>query len=207
MYREDGEAVWSCELNSYGKVRNFQGEFKTECPFRFQGQYHDNETGLYYNRFRYYDPESGSYLSQDPIRLAGGLGLYSYVHDVNSWIDIFGQAKHHTIPREVYNPRTNKKADGSISRKDPVLPSDVADNKEIRGTRKNPNMWNVPDDVHANIHDPKSDISKKNFGDYNKIFKERVRKLGDNVTAEDVLKIRDQMAKEYDIDKYRKKSC
>ena len=102
MYREDGEAVWSCELNSYGKVRDFQGEFKTECPFRFQGQYHDNETGLYYNRFRYYSPEEGMYISQDPIRLDGGVTPYSYVRDTNSWIDEFGLAC------EKYRKRTPK---------------------------------------------------------------------------------------------------
>ncbi|TDH23956.1 RHS repeat-associated core domain-containing protein [Segetibacter sp. 3557_3] len=42
------------------------------CLFRDQGQYEDQETGLYYNRFRYYSPDEGIYLSQDPIRLAGG---------------------------------------------------------------------------------------------------------------------------------------
>ena len=61
-----------------------------ECPFRYQGQYEDSETGLYYNRFRYYDPNSGNYLSQDPIGLEGGSKLYGYVHDPNSWIDILG---------------------------------------------------------------------------------------------------------------------
>jgi uncharacterized protein RhaS with RHS repeats len=48
------------------------------------------ETGLYYNRFRYYDPEAGQYISQDPIRLTGGESLYRYVHDTTSWIDEFG---------------------------------------------------------------------------------------------------------------------
>jgi RHS repeat-associated protein len=93
MYREDGEAVWTCELNSYGRVRNFQGESKTMCPFRYQGQYEDAETGLYYNRFRYYDPDAGNYLSQDPIGLAGNnLTLYGYVSDTNSWLDQLGLA-------------------------------------------------------------------------------------------------------------------
>jgi RHS repeat-associated protein len=78
-------------LNSYGKVRNWQGEIKTDCPFRYQGQYEDAETGLYYNRFRYYDPSSGVYLSQDPIGLNGGNPtMYGYVKDVNSWLDVFG---------------------------------------------------------------------------------------------------------------------
>ena len=60
-------------------------------PFRYQGQYEDEETGLYYNRFRYYDPEMGMYISSDPIGLAGNNPtLYSYVSDSNSWVDIFG---------------------------------------------------------------------------------------------------------------------
>ena len=40
-------------------------------PFRFQGQYEDEETGLYYKRFRYYAPNTGNYISQDPIGLSG----------------------------------------------------------------------------------------------------------------------------------------
>jgi RHS repeat-associated protein len=93
MYREDGEEIWACKLNSYGKVRNWQGKVKTDCPFQYQGQYEDAETGLYYNRFRYYSPEEGMYLSQDPTGLRGGYELYSYVHDTNSWIDAWGLAK------------------------------------------------------------------------------------------------------------------
>ena len=62
----------------------------SDCPFRYQGQYEDRETGLYYNRFRYYSPDDGVYLSQDPIRLNGGLNLYGYVRDTNAWVDVFG---------------------------------------------------------------------------------------------------------------------
>jgi RHS repeat-associated protein len=91
MYSDDGETVWTCELNSYGKVRNHRGGYKTDCPFRYQGQYEDAETGLYYNRFRYYSPEEGGYLSQDPIGLMSDeFNLYSYVRDLNNWIDPFG---------------------------------------------------------------------------------------------------------------------
>jgi len=55
---------------------------RTSCPFRYQGQYEDIETGLYYNRFRYYNPEDGQYISQDPIRTLGGNNLYGYVDDL-----------------------------------------------------------------------------------------------------------------------------
>lgn len=63
---------------------------KTECPWRYPGQYEDRETGLYYNRFRYYDPESGRYVSQDPIGLRNGVAQYGYVTDPYCWIDPLG---------------------------------------------------------------------------------------------------------------------
>ncbi|WP_354622239.1 RHS repeat-associated core domain-containing protein [Morganella morganii] len=62
----------------------------TECHFRFAGQYEDAETGLYYNRFRYYDKDTGQYISPDPIGLEGGFNPYGYVHCPVGWVDPFG---------------------------------------------------------------------------------------------------------------------
>jgi RHS repeat-associated protein len=90
MYKEDGALFWECELDSYGKLRMEKGELGS-CPFRYQGQYEDVETGLYYNRFRYYAVEEGMYVSQDPIRLGGdNPNIYAYVHDNNVWVDPLG---------------------------------------------------------------------------------------------------------------------
>jgi RHS repeat-associated core domain protein len=69
------------------------------------GQYEDEETGLYYNRHRYYSADTGTFISQDPIGLQGGMQLYAYVHDTNSWVDIFGLSKYSLIEvlgRKVY---------------------------------------------------------------------------------------------------------
>jgi RHS repeat-associated protein len=106
MLDADGRTVWSADIGIYGDLRNVTGD-KQACPFRWPGQYEDEETGLYYNRFRYYDPESGEYVSQDPIGLAGGGNLHGYVSDTNSLVDPLGLAasclpKGKKISRTVY---------------------------------------------------------------------------------------------------------
>lgn len=89
LYDQQGTKTWQAQLDSYGQVRAGKGK-PQDCPFRYQGQYEDVETGLYYNRFRYYDPEAGQYVSQDPIGLKGGIKLYSYVSNPGAWVDVFG---------------------------------------------------------------------------------------------------------------------
>ena len=87
-YDKQGNKVWEQELDIYGRQRKRPSAF---IPFKYQGQYEDAETGLYYNRFRYYDPNAGSYVSQDPLRFeTKHLDFYCYVHDTNIWIDVFG---------------------------------------------------------------------------------------------------------------------
>ena len=89
IYDHDGNETWQRTLNSNGKVLKETGN--ASCPFLYQGQYYDTEIELAYNRFRYYDPEDGRYLSQDPIGLLSGeFGFYNYVHDPNTWVDVFG---------------------------------------------------------------------------------------------------------------------
>ena len=63
------------------------------CPFKYQGQYYDNEVELCYNRFRYYQPETGRYISEDPIKLLGGFNVFAYVSDSNAWVDLLGLVK------------------------------------------------------------------------------------------------------------------
>lgn len=63
-----------------------------DCPIRFQGQWQDEESGLYYNRFRYYDALAGQYLSSDPIGLLGGTRTVGYVAVPTTAVDRFGLA-------------------------------------------------------------------------------------------------------------------
>ncbi|WP_308860532.1 RHS repeat domain-containing protein [Myroides albus] len=88
-YDKEDKEVWHRELDIYGRCIKGNNDF---VPFLYQGQYYDKETQLAYNRFRYYDPKIGMYISQDPIGIIGGMVLYGYVHDVNGWLDVFGLA-------------------------------------------------------------------------------------------------------------------
>jgi len=75
----DGRVVWKAAIDPYGYARVEQGgDFHQ--PLRMPGHYHDSETGLHYNRFRYYDPILGRYLQSDPAGLAGGLNVYAFTN-------------------------------------------------------------------------------------------------------------------------------
>jgi RHS repeat-associated protein len=74
---EQGELLWYASPDDWGAIAEAHGSVTQ--PIRFQGQYHDAESGLYYNRHRYYDPGMGRYISQDPIGFDGGMNFYTYV--------------------------------------------------------------------------------------------------------------------------------
>ncbi|MBG2876503.1 RHS domain-containing protein [Proteus alimentorum] len=100
IFSEKGIVSWAGRLNTWGQIAFWQSHDNyadndpeyTECHFRFAGQYEDKESGLYYNRFRYYDKDTGQYISPDPIGLLGGFNPYGYVHCPTGWVDPFGVA-------------------------------------------------------------------------------------------------------------------
>ncbi|WP_286364591.1 RHS repeat-associated core domain-containing protein, partial [Citrobacter sp. wls710] len=107
LLTEDGQVVRAQKLSVWGKAEQYRfggpGAANDEdnaphCPWRFAGQYADEESGLHYNRFRYYDAETGQYVSPDPIGLIGGTNLYGYVHNPLGWIDPLGliKVRHYT---------------------------------------------------------------------------------------------------------------
>ncbi|WP_447894327.1 RHS repeat-associated core domain-containing protein [Vreelandella sp. GE22] len=84
----NGETQWQGQPDDWAAVKNIRGN--TAQPIRFQGQWQDEESGLYYNRHRYYDPQQGRYVSQDPIGLGGGPNLYGYVTNPMGAVDPLG---------------------------------------------------------------------------------------------------------------------
>lgn len=81
-----GKIFWSARYRAWGGILRY-GATDVVQALRFQGQYYDEETGLHYNRHRYYDPVTGRFLSQDPIGLSGGENLYMYGPNPTRWTD------------------------------------------------------------------------------------------------------------------------
>ena len=83
---------------------------RVEQNLRMQGQYYDEESGLHYNLFRYYDPDSGRFTQLDPIGLAGGLNLYQYAPNALGWVDPLGLTKCKPEKWDVNSHQNNKNA-------------------------------------------------------------------------------------------------
>ncbi|RFC81362.1 hypothetical protein C9E89_022285 [Acinetobacter sichuanensis] len=90
---------------------------------RFQGQYYDQETELYYNRYRYYLPYVGRFISKDPIRLLGG-NTFAYAPNPVGWIDPYGL----TCTFDTKSNRWRNNETGKYKTR-PVDPSETVYNK------------------------------------------------------------------------------
>ena len=146
-YNEQGEEVWYRRLDMNGKLIEERSMLYTsykdyvKIPFLFQGQYYDEEIKLAYNRFRYYDPELGRYISEDPIRFESGqVNLFTYVKDTNVWIDMLGlaQANGGNAPKHG-NTGHNKAIDEHIQK--------LRSNPQVSEIRKNQQLVNYEGNV------------------------------------------------------------
>jgi RHS repeat-associated protein len=103
-----GQTVWSASIGPYGTAE-IDPTSTVEMPLRFPGHYFDPETGLHYNRNRYYSPELGRYLQTDPAGQAGNINPYAYPSNPLTTVDIDGlkssarryDPEKHPAPHEV----------------------------------------------------------------------------------------------------------
>jgi len=90
---KDGNLLWLGSYTGWGRLKEETKVTDTAYqPFRLQNQYADRETGLHYNFFRYYEPNAGRFVNQDPIGLRGGNNLYTFALNVQMSIDPLGLA-------------------------------------------------------------------------------------------------------------------
>lgn len=87
-----GAIAWSLAHRAFGGdlPGSPRAAGNVTCPIRFQGQWRDEESGLHYNHLRYYDPQTGHFASQDPVRLWGGIHQYRYAINPINWLDPWG---------------------------------------------------------------------------------------------------------------------
>ncbi len=91
MTDQFGNLLWYGEYTAWGRLKKDERVYKdVHQPFRLQNQYCDQETGLHYNFFRYYEPGTGRFINQDPIGLLGGDNLYFFAPNVSGWTDTAG---------------------------------------------------------------------------------------------------------------------
>ncbi|SAK59695.1 YD repeat-containing protein [Caballeronia temeraria] len=108
---ESGKVVWLARYKAWGARKptpyGKTDAADTDNAIRFQGQYADEETGLTYNRHRYYDPQTWRSISKDPIGLAGGLNAFQYAPNPIEWVDPLGLS---TTPATAGRKQTSAKA-------------------------------------------------------------------------------------------------
>ncbi|HFK5277764.1 TPA: RHS repeat-associated core domain-containing protein, partial [Escherichia coli] len=90
LISKEGATEWCAEYDEWGNLLNEENPHQLQQLIRLPGQQYDEESGLYYNRHRYYDPLQGRYITQDPIGLKGGWNFYQYPLNPISNIDPLG---------------------------------------------------------------------------------------------------------------------
>nr|WP_255432012.1 RHS repeat-associated core domain-containing protein [Pantoea sp. Ap-967] len=174
-----GDTIWRADYQGWGNTRdvwNNQRQLQ-EQNIRYQGQYLDRETGLHYNTFRFYDPDTGRFTQPDPIGLSGGINLFLYSPNPLTWIDPWGWNKNsHSaigdwVLYDVIDP-VGGHAKTGIGKAEDVMADDRNRRAytSARKVRKDPIFKNAEE----NIVSTHSNITK---GEMKEIEAERVRTL------------------------------
>ena len=149
---EKGREVWAAEVDPFGAAHVADGS-NIDLPLRFPGHYFDEETGLHYNRFRYYSPELGRFLQPDPLGFEDSLNVYAYSPNPLVVVDLDGLAGYRggktKARRRPPRAKTGVKAKGKPKPKAKPRPKtakklspkklqDAADNLQAVGSWKAP---------------------------------------------------------------------
>ncbi|MFQ2274315.1 RHS repeat-associated core domain-containing protein, partial [Aeromonas hydrophila] len=127
---------------------------ETYCELRYQGQIYDQETGFYYNRHRYFDPELGQYISSDPIGFAGGLRPQGYVHNPLEWVDPLGLMVVTGTTKNGMSRVSNEwrnKYGPSVMREHHLIPQAMMNDESFMRQMKQAGISNPEDYIHREI--------------------------------------------------------
>jgi RHS repeat-associated protein len=168
---KEGQIVWAADYRVWGETKlrkiGTDGAVRyakqpepppvLEQPFRFQGQQFDEETGLHYNRHRYYDPGIGRFVSQDPIGLRGGGNLFAYAPNPLRWVDPFGLANTQNNPS---CPSCTKSAaenlpqmkGNSVAQNEKILSQNGFNQTQVSNSAAKNQTWSHADGSEVRIH-------------------------------------------------------
>ena len=140
LTNQDGDVIWLSYDRAWGGsfdtiykpqfVDNFAITESELQPIKFQGQCLDTETGLHYNRFRYYDSDVGMFISRDPIGLLGGSNIFAYAPNPVMWIDPWGLSRCNETAKDVVEETTrvrhytNRKGSNGIEAENKIIAQD-----------------------------------------------------------------------------------
>ena len=140
LTNQDGDVIWLSYDRAWGGsfetiykpqfIDNFAITENELQPFKFQGQSLDVETGLHYNRFRYYDSDVGMFISRDPIGLLGGVNVFAYAPNPIGWIDPWGLSRCNETAKDVVEETTrvrhytNRKGSNGIEAENKIIAQD-----------------------------------------------------------------------------------
>ncbi|MEU5141801.1 DUF6531 domain-containing protein [Streptomyces sp. NPDC021139] len=110
---EYGVVAWHAHRTLWGTTA-WSAASTAYTPLRFPGQYHDFETGLHYNYFRYYDPETARYITFDPLGLEPAPNPATYVHNPHTWVDPLGLAPAYEAGKRLPEINVGKDQHGKI---------------------------------------------------------------------------------------------
>ena len=154
MTDQFGNLVWYGEYTAWGKLHKDERVYQyAHQPFRLQNQYFDEETGLHYNFFRYYEPDSGRFVHQDPIVLQGGDNLYQFAVNIQNWVDPLGLVRlGGTAPYGSKHHRGDNLDAHEMLRNAFLKDSPLTQITSRRGAKGNPAMG-LTKALHKQVHD------------------------------------------------------
>ena len=143
MTDKDGNLLWFGNYTGWGRLKEETKVTDSAYqPFRLQNQYADRETGLHYNFFRYYEPDAGRFVNQDPIGLWSGENFYQFAPNNHIWIDPLGVSLRkgkHAIERQLQGRNVGNVTNDLINARDAdifVQPSDGRYVIRCKGSRE-----------------------------------------------------------------------
>ena len=189
LTNSQGEVIWLADYQAWGntakvvwreeKLEQLKVSADELQPIRFQGQHFDTETGLHYNRFRYYDPDMGMFTTRDPIGLRGGDNVFQYAPNPTGWVDPLGLR---FTGYSMDDAHSSLRKDPNVS---PATPIQWRANRQIGGYSKSQiyNRWLKMEAAFAEGKMEPCPVVKPNPGSCTSCSDSKWRKYGGDSTV------------------------